>query len=160
MKTKKPQFGKTGLGPFWWHSHGIKVKMQKRSGNAGPIEFTSGAASLRISESLKITRGAGGGYLVDWQIKNSLSVGVSGSVFFTEKELRQAFGLTDEITESEGGLLEEFGGTTASVGTFIRYKEWLNVPCPGTGRDGDPNISLKIDDEIKKEIERFINGKP
>jgi len=150
---KEPEFGSSGLGPIWWHHHGIKVGMLQRKKREDPLEFTSGAASL------KIVRDAGRGYLATWRIIHGPSSSVTGSVFFSEKELKQAFGVTDDIVwQSEAGLIEQYGATTASAGVFIRFQKWLNIPCPGTGKDGDPNLSMKISEKIKKEVQRFMDG--
>lgn len=147
----KPEFGKTNLGPKWWHPHGIKMVMRARA-KREPLIIESGVARLEIKRS------SGGGCMAKWRIVHELSSHVDGEVFMTEKEFKQAFGLSGMTEDSGKEMLSEYGGTAASPGVFIRFEEWLNMPCPGTGHNGDPNISLKITHEIKKEAMRFIDG--
>lgn len=153
MNSKKtPRSGRSGIGTDWWHNHGIKMKLRKRKNRSDPLIIESGVAYLEI------TRGAGGGYDVHWKIRHSLPSCVEGRVLFTGKEFKQAFALSDESGESGEEILAEYGGTAASQGSFIRYDDYLNIPCPGTGRDGDPNISLMLNEEIKKEAKNFMDG--
>jgi len=32
----------------------------------------------------------------------------------------------------------------------------LNIPCPGTGHDGDPNVSVYIEESIQRAIEQLL----
>jgi len=147
----KPEFGKSNLGPRWWHPHGIKMVMRNR-GKREPLIIESGVARLEIK------RNSGGGCIAAWRIVHDSLSGVDGRVLMTEKEFKHAFGLVKQSDDLGDEILSEYGGTAASPGVFIRYEEWLNIPCPGTGLSGDPNISLKITHEMKKEAIRFIDG--
>jgi hypothetical protein len=147
----RPEFGPSGIGPKWWHPHGIKMIMPKRQ-KRGHLIMESGAAHLEISKN------SGGGCTADWKIRHTMSSVVNGSIFMTEKEFKQAFGISEQTDEFGDDILAEYGGSSARAGVFIRYQDWLNLPCPGTGHDGDPNISLKLTEEIKKEAKSFIDG--
>lgn len=69
-----------------------------------------------------------------------------------------AFGLTDYLPMQLPGdfLLEKYGGDVACQFLFIRWQDYLNIPGPGTGHDGDPNISIKLTDEIKEAIRALL----
>jgi hypothetical protein len=41
-------------------------------------------------------------------------------------------------------MIEPFGGTVAKQRKFIRYHEFLNIPGPGSGYQGDPNVSIEL----------------
>lgn len=135
------------LGPVWWHHHGDKMKIQTCTKD---VVLIKGSAAV-----LKITKATKKEWLVVWEINHGCSE-VSGQILFLKSELEQAFGIKNDVVEYSEWLIEQYGGTTASQRTFIRYKEWLNIPCPGTGHDGDPNISIKINKEIKEAILNLI----
>lgn len=151
MNSEKiPKPGRSGIGPDWWHNHGIKMKIRKRENRADPFIIESGAAYLEITR--------GGGYTVRWRVTHNPSSHIEGTLVFSEREFKQAFALSEKSGESGEGILAEYGGTAASQGSFIRYENYLNIPCPGTGRDGDPNISILLNEEIKKEAKNFLDG--
>lgn len=53
-------------------------------------------------------------------------------------------------------MLDRFGGTVARQGIFIRWRDFMNIPGPGTGGDGDANISVMITGEIKEAIKTIL----
>jgi hypothetical protein len=63
--------------------------------------------------------------------------------------LKSAFGIHEANGYASDWLLNEFGGTCASQGKFLRYKDYLNIPGPGTGHDGDSNVSIELDRSIQ-----------
>lgn len=151
IKEKAPIFGISGIGTKWWHPHGIKLILAERK-TRGPLVIESGASRLEISKN------PGGGFVADCRIRHIMTSVAHGRIFTTEKEFKHAFDIAVQTDENGSEVLLEYGGTAASTGVFIRYKDWLNLPCPGTGFDGDPNISLKLTEEIKKEAKSFIDG--
>jgi hypothetical protein len=81
------------------------------------------------------------GWNVEWEVVQSQQTKVIGCTHFNTHELRAAFGLSEETGEFGDWLIERFGAESAQQGKYIRWKDFLNIPCPGTGHDGDPNIS-------------------
>ena len=81
------------------------------------------------------------------------------------KNLRCAFGLSDE-EDYDGSRatflpwrntnIERYGGTCFYQGVFLRYEYFLNIPGPGTGNDGNPNISVELDDGIKNAVRQLL----
>jgi len=134
-----------GIGPIWFHAHGSKMEIVAHDKNT--ISIRSNAASLLIRRSLVGVVD----YLVEWNIDHDPGF-TKGNVWMTGSELASAFGLSDNMGDFGEWLIARFGGTTAAEGKFIRYKKFLNVPCPGTGNDGDPNISIMINNNIREAI--------
>ncbi len=101
-----------------------------------------------------------GRFKVAWRI--TFAVGgewMQGDVHFSEDELKQAFNLLPP-NSAVGDLVvmkEKFDADRAVPGHFIRKGKFLNVPMPGTGMDGDPNISILITDEIQKAVRNLIS---
>ena len=81
---------------------------------------------------------------------------VQGWLRLTTAELKGAFGLADYLPPEAASLILCYGGTAAAPGKFLRYERWLNIPCPGTGADGDPNLSIEVSQEITAAITRAI----
>lgn len=75
----------------------------------------------------------------------------------SKDNFKAAFGLRDGwCPEGGSGLICAYGGEAAFQGQFIRWKEFLNIPGPGTGHDGDPNISLQLSGEIVEAARSFL----
>lgn len=55
-------------------------------------------------------------------------------------------------------MIRRYGGTTADQGRFIRYNRFLNIPGPGTGHDGDSNISVEIRSEMQDAVAAFLQN--
>jgi len=134
--------------PIWFHHRGSKMEFVVQDENT--VNIRSKAASLLIRRSL-----VGVDYLVEWNIDHDPGF-TKGNVWMTESELASAFGLSDNMGDFGEWLIARFGGTTAAEGKFIRYKKFLNVPCPGTGNDGDPNISIMINNNIREAIRHIF----
>ncbi len=151
MKEKEPEMGI--LGPTWWHHHGMKMKLAECIKDNVKIEGS--AAWLNIIKA-KYNEG----WLVSWRINHGAHVSeAGGTAWFSDDDLKRAFGLKDDIPESGKWLIDRYGGTTADQGVFIRYKEkWLNIPCPGTGHDGDPNVSILLTKEIEQAVRTLLNN--
>lgn len=138
--------------PHWCNTHCYKMK---------PI-FNKSTKCLLIKSStavLSITRSRRNlfnGWFVCWCIIHAPWSKSRGSVVMDSTELKSAFGLADTNIEDTDWLLEDYGGNSAIQGKYIRCGYYLNIPCPGTGHDGDPNISIKIDRSIKSAIQELL----
>ena len=141
--TRKPEMGL--IGPDWCHHHCRKMELTAIGICKDYLILQGSAAELVISRK-------GGNWLVSWKVIQSLDAQTIGQTIFTSEDLSRAFDLTNDMGKHGEWLIDRYGGTTASQGKFIRYKNWLNIPCPGTAHDGDPNISIDIDEGIKKAV--------
>lgn len=153
-----PPQTKMGDIPIWCHHHCYKMSAKGANNIQGSSLIIKGsAATLHIAFDPKIGR-AEAPWVLSWEIKYSFTEKVVGVTVFTTEDMKQAFGLTDDRPDEENWLLERFGGSAAQQGHYIRYGPFLNIPGPGTGHDGDPNISIKIDSEIKAAVVKLITG--
>ena len=149
VQEKKPEF--RTIGPIWWHHHGTKMKLKVLGIRNDFLVIQGSAAEVVITK-------APDGWFVSWKIRHGFNTGVSGKAWFASSDLARAFGLRNDIPKFGEWLIQHPGGTTGKQHCFIRYKEFLNIPCPGTGHDGDPNVSIELSEEIKKAIEQLIEN--
>ena len=140
--------------PDWYHNHGGKMQVKASSVLNDFLVIQGSAAEVLITK--KNLHGC----LVEWKIRHGgIENSVSGKVIFSRDEVLIAFGFFDcNLDAFEGDwLLKRFGGTVAQQCKYIRYKQFLNIPGPGTGSDGDPNVSIEITEEIKKAIKELLD---
>lgn len=148
-KPEKPPRLKEDNIPVWWHHHGIKMTVEFAD-LMGNLLIIKGSAAEVIIIRIK------SGFQVSWNIKFFADEWSSGQVIFSHEDIKQAFGLSDQCGEHGYGLLNEFGGTTAHQRRFIRYLNYLNIPGPGNGHDGDPNVSVEVTDQIKSAVKKML----
>lgn len=146
MKKPRLNFGY----PIWFNSKGMKMMLVPDSKD-DTVKIAATAAILSVQ------RMGPHEFIVNWQIVLCAPSDekTTGSRRFSKEEVQMAFGLSDRTDHSSDELIERFGGTSASQGRFLRYQEFLNIPCPGTGHNGDPNISIELDGNIKEAIRRL-----
>ena len=154
MKTtekKEPEIKLYGI-PIWCHHHCGKMGIEKTESSL--LKLAGSAAFLEI---VNPTLFSGKRYCkVLWEILFAVEEKVNGQVLFSDAHLRAAFGLSNEMKVSSDWLLEKYGGDVAAQGCFIRYQQFLNIPGPGTGNDGDPNISIENNEEMKNAIAALL----
>ena len=95
-------------------------------------------------------------WYLEWVIIHSSQERVDGKVMMSTDALKSAFVFADTTSRGSRWLIERYGGEVAEQGKFIRWKNFLNIPGPGTGQDGDPNISIFLDDVIKNSVFNLI----
>lgn len=149
MENEKftPKLKEMGI-PVWCHHHATKMRLVAVGIFNDMLMIQGNAAEVMIMRS-------GNGWAVTWKVNHGGDSFVSGRTLFSYDNLWKAF-FYNPVIADESFLLERFGGTAASQGKFIRWKEWLNIPGPGIGHDGDPNVSIKLDDEMKKAVEQLL----
>jgi len=154
---KEPVFRKFGSGPVWWHTRGLKMHLKECDENRKHIVIEGSAAKVTI-DRVNIDRIVG--WFVEWRVVNCFPIKeqTDGRVMMSYSELAAAFGLNnDYVVQGSDWLIDQYGGTVASQGKFIRYQKYLNIPCPGTGHDGDPNVSIELKEEIKEAVGSVLN---
>jgi hypothetical protein len=148
MEEKTPQMGRSG--PVWWHHHGIKMKLITTGICNDFFVLQGSAAELIVTRERTL-------WLVSWKIIQSPDEQTMGQVILSNGDFLVAFGFSNHNFAPESDwLVAQYGGTVAAQGKFIRYKNFLNIPCPGTGNDGDPNISINLDEEITKAAAQLV----
>ncbi|MEK7080275.1 MAG: hypothetical protein AAB777_01990, partial [Patescibacteria group bacterium] len=140
------------FGPEWWHHHGIKIRVTYKDAKA--ITMEGSAARLIIWLANPGTKCP---WSVEWRVIHSQTEQVNGVVRFSVEELLTAFGTSVIIQPSHSQwMVDVYGAECAFQGKYIRTGDFLNIPCPGTGHDGDPNISIELDDEIRDAVGQLI----
>jgi len=142
--------------PAWWHHHGEKVQVKSITieGHYERALLLSGsAAHLTIMPC----RRTGRGWSVEWEIIDSAQETTRGVRSFSATQLQAAFGLSDQEDRFGDWLIKQYGADVASQGLYIRWETFLNIPGPGTGHDGDPNISIRITQEMQVAVQRILS---
>ena len=138
--------------PTWFHRDGYKMRLEKFDEKSRFIEITNGPAKVTI----KRIDHNGDNWLVSCEIFHDEPKGsVHGCRWFSDEHLAAAFGLTKPEKKSRR-LLKRFGGDSVSQGRFIRQGNCLNIPCPGTGKDGDPNVSIEICCKMRDAVQKLL----
>lgn len=151
MQEREPEWGM--IGPAWFHHHGKKMKLEEH--NKKKVVIKGSAATVIIQRDLS---GEPFQWLVDCEVIQTHPDKKSHTrILMSQLDLGQAFGLFDTIGHFGEWLIKKYGGTTANQGKFIRYQKFLNLPCPGTGNDGDPNVSVILDEKIKQAVHELIS---
>ncbi len=139
--------------PDWCNTHCYKMKPILCLKNKS-LSIKSSAADLTIIPAKsKIIKG----WFVRWQIIHDNWSKSSGRIIMDSRELKAAFGLSNESDQDGDWLLKEYGGDSAAQGKYIRWRNYLNIPCAGTGHDGDPNISIKVDETIRLAVQQLLS---
>ncbi|MEK9156454.1 MAG: hypothetical protein AAB360_04150 [Patescibacteria group bacterium] len=142
-----------GPWPDWWHRHGRKMRL-KLAGRA-EVKIAASVASLTITRQ-DAARDDQPRWGVVWEITHDYDR-VRGRVSMTDAELATAFGLVDSpVPPDSWWLTVVFDAGNMKVGKFIVHRDYLNISGPGTGQDGDPNISIRVDDDMRAAIIQII----
>lgn len=139
--------------PDWWHYHGYDMVLEELSPDKEYLKISSNSAQLLIKRHFNNK---------DWYVDRQLIHRQSyqrfeGSIVMNDDQIRAAFGLDDTYSETSEELIRLYGGTVAVQGLFIRYRDFLNIPNPGAGNDGDQNISIKLDGQIKGAVKQILD---
>lgn len=151
---------RTSMGkPEWFHHHGFKMRVASFDAAKRNLIITGSAAKLTVSQPDELGTDR---WFVDWEVVQGPREKSSGRTVLATDQLSAAFGVTTpEIDEHEARhfLFSQYGADAASQTNFIRWKEFLNVPCPGTGHDGDPNISIYLDIAMREAVKTLTAPK-
>jgi len=143
--------------PDWWHHHGHKMKLKliDRPQSSLSIE---GGATVTIRKIISSGLSQKAGWIVSWEVIQHMAYdeAVRGKRVFTDEELAAAFGLSERMGQFGAWVIERYGADVAEQGTYIRYRNFLNIPCPGTGHDGDPNVSVYIDHDMRDAVRSML----
>jgi hypothetical protein len=143
--------------PMWYHHHGFKMRLVEFNEAGHRLVIAGSAAKVVIIPGRKVQEG-GNGWAVSWEVIQHVAndEAVHGQRQIDSDELAAAFGLTDNSGEFGQWMLDQFGAHSAEQGKYIRWTHFLNIPCPGTGHDGDPNVSIHIDDDMRDAVRRLL----
>jgi hypothetical protein len=149
--------------PAWFHIYGELMHPTFNPLFAGnKLRFTTGSTHVTIYKSSRP-----GLWKVKWTIyrtnphmlKESEKDKVEGTVTLTTQELYLAF---DSVlgSYSKEGTDREFTRrhnlTVGIKGKYVRKGSHLNIPCMGTGDEGDPNASIWLSKEVSVALMSFV----
>ena len=143
--------------PIWCHHHGSKMQVEQLDRENRVLVISGSAAKVTIRKASSVYPDAEG-WFVDWEVVQykPYEEGVRGRSWFDDDDLTAAFGLSEKSGVFGDWLIERFGADCASQGKYIRWRSFLNIPCPGTGHDGDPNVSIHLDEEIRNAVRQLL----
>lgn len=136
--------------PKWWHKNGQKIV--RIEANEKEIRFFGPISRLTIQRIDFSDH-----WQLSWTIKFNRRENVSGTVVARRKVLLAAFGLSNETTNYSQWMLQRWHADAAEQGVFIRRGSFLNIPGPGTGKDGDCNMSLRVRPEFREMVRKLIH---
>ena len=154
----KSTIKEAATAPAWWHPGGTKIRLKESDLLVleGPHLFVE---SPMTELCMSLQRGM---WCVTWSImhggNNRLDENESGGCRrFTAQELLSAFGLHEYAGEDES-YTQGQAADSAKPGYYVRSGRYLNIPCPGKARDGDPSISVWISDEIQDAVGKLVES--
>ncbi|MBI4119168.1 MAG: hypothetical protein HY452_02815 [Parcubacteria group bacterium] len=156
VRRKDPQI--RWCYPIWCHHHGAKMRVSQFDQQNRILTISGSAARVTIRKASLVYRDVEG-WFVDWKViqLSPYRVGARGRSQFNDEDLAAAFGLSENSGKFGDWLIEQFGADSAEQGKYIRWRNFLNIPCPGTGQDGDPNVSIHLDDEIRNAVQQLLS---
>ncbi len=143
--------------PIWCHHHGNKMRVEQLDEQNRTLVISGSAAKVMIRRASSVYPDAKG-WFVDWEVVQCkpYEEGVRGRSQFNDGDLQAAFGLSKNSGKYGQWLIDQFGADVADQGKYIRWRNFLNIPCPGTGHDGDPNVSIHLDEQIQDAVRRLL----
>lgn len=139
--------------PPWFHHHGQKVSLITEKQGSRYFHLGATAVQVRITP---YARTADEGWYVEWEIRFALHEWTRGQIVLASDQLATAFGLQGSCERMSRELMGLYPGSVAVQGRFIRVGPFLNIPGPGTGHDGDPNVSIEIDEQMQQAIRMLL----
>jgi len=139
----------TGKHPEWWNASGGANYVSSTTVMPGEITITTGSCHLKVTRAGRVRWlmfGKGG------RQRN----GVQGIRTFKKEELLTALDKTDHKGLTDEIYAKRFSAELALPGLFIRSGNFLNIPGPGTGYDGDANISIYLNEALRASLTRFL----
>lgn len=145
--------------PDWWHRGGKQMRVEKFGPRKRSLKIGNSATWLEITAFH--TEDRGNLWEIEWDILQPFyfdsHAGSRGKITFNNDQLAVAFGLKPaEIPAHSRLLTKRYGGDRAFRGKFFAVSNYLNIPMPGTGMNGDPNISIEITREIRDAVAQLM----
>lgn len=140
--------------PIWWYHHGFKLMVTNCDIPNRCVVFATNTASIRFTQrAMTVDEG----WFVDWMIRYGQQDQMSGRIVLSTRDLLIAFDLeVPKEAESDSVLTRRFDAEVARQGRYIRTGPFLNIPGPGTGSDGDPNMSIYLEKSIRVAMDKLL----
>jgi len=142
--------------PFWFNPDCGQMLVARFDKNSRILDIAGDTASVRI---ILLDASVGERWRLKWSVALN-SVPSESSLIFTSRQLRAAFGVSLNLGSGSTPRLtkEPFCAEVGQEGLFIRRGLYLNIPdpCAGANRDADPNVSIKLTEEITNAVRELI----
>ncbi|HUX36048.1 MAG TPA: hypothetical protein VMV71_03385 [Candidatus Paceibacterota bacterium] len=138
--------------PAWFHKGGLSEMDMKVFQDRRLAIISNNLARLVI----KPAESTPSCWEVKWEVCWSPQMKGWGWRHFSDQELAAAFGLIEDEGKSGYWMRHRYLLSSAEEGKYGRSGSYLNIPSPGTGHDGDPNISVYVTEEIRKAIAAIL----
>lgn len=134
--------------PSWYHCNGGKISQIGINSANSPTRKVLVLGSNSIG--IKIYRDhQGTGYLITYEIHHRNDIPTTwGKISMSEIEIQKAFGLSGECDGEDEQQIP---------GKYIKHGSYLNIPGSGTGKDGDPNVSIYLDEALVSNVRAFLD---
>lgn len=144
--------------PLWCHRHGDKLIVTKVDVRNRCLILATNAVSIRFTpRACSVDEG----WFVDWEIRYSQQEQFRGRIILSTRDLLSAFDLQPaEEDDTDKALARRYDATVAKQGRYIRTGPYLNIPGPGTGNDGDPNLSIHLCEAIMIAMDKVVPRDP
>ncbi|MFW0862024.1 MAG: hypothetical protein ACKKL6_00340 [Candidatus Komeilibacteria bacterium] len=140
--------------PDWHHHHSHKVTVDEDRKDYLRLRGSAVVVEIFLNPQ---TISAAYKWLVKWKVVQVHQIQeVTGQRCFSDDDLKSAFGLSTTSGEHGEWMISRFGATVAEQAKYIRWRDYLNIPGPGIGHDGDPNVSILLSDEIKWAVRNLL----
>lgn len=135
------------MHPSWYHYNGVKISQIGINSANSPTRKVLILGSKTVG--IKIHRDPQGGYLIKYEIHHPSDTPTTwGKISMSEIEIQKAFGLSGKCNGEDEQQIP---------GKYIKHGRYLNIPGPGTGKDGDPNISIYLDEALVSNVRAFLD---
>ncbi len=157
--SERPVARRATFPPDWWVGHGDKMVPDKPDFERNMLVIRNGEVATLTIQLADVPDE----WRLIWEVHH-IDGSVRGQTQVTSKELEVAFGLKEVRFSEQPAEMADFAnryGAHASVqGRFIRFGNYLNIPHPGAGAQGDPNISVFISNEIRDAVRQLLASVP
>ncbi len=139
----------TATVPSWFHPGGTVIKVHPSDDT---FVVTLRSKTVHVVIFRRKTE-----YEPKWQINSHIAFSederAKVKVFFSTDHIIRAFALDVNGTKDIIDRQKQF-----DIGYFVRQGRFLNIPCPGTGQDRDPNLSIEITNDIQGVIKKMLTA--
>ena len=150
-----PSFGLRDNIPEWHNPRSREMRLEKA--DSSHVSISGPTSRLIIVELLDLL---GAEVTSKWIVRRELYSEeewlTRDEITMDARQLCDAFGLNDKPEYEDQWGDTAYEHTAFEAGRYFRYDQYLNIPNPGTGEDGDPNISILITDDMKHAIAAMV----
>lgn len=140
------------MTPPWFHRSGYEMRLggyhiNRPIGKEECILLGCKNHQIQISP-------VGQAFKLLWKINGTYPLRhFQGEILLDSEEIQLAFNLCSRVSNGHNGDWDR-----KKRGLFIGKGPYLNIPGPGTGEDGDPNISVLVTANVREAVKELLNS--